>query len=61
MPIDLMSAKPLRYRLNADGSFTLYSVGEDGRDDGADARHPTKTNWFGLWEGRDAVWPATAK
>ena len=61
MPIDLMSAKPLRYRLNADGSFTLYSVGEDGRDDGGDPSALNVTNRFGLWEGRDAVWPAAAK
>jgi hypothetical protein len=59
--IDPMSAKPLRYRLSADGSFTLYSVGEDGRDDGGDARHPIVTNRFDLWEGRDAVWPAAVK
>lgn len=51
-----MSAKPLRYRLNADGSFTLYSVGEDGRDDGGDPNSASGTNKFGLWEGRDAVW-----
>ena len=59
--IDLMSAKPLRYRLNADGSFTLYSVGEDGCDDGGDPNSASGTNKFGLWEGRDAVWPAAAK
>jgi len=61
VPIDPMSAKPLRYRLNADGSFTLYSVGEDGRDDGGDPNAGSVTNRFGLWEGKDAVWPAAAK
>ena len=28
-----MDGQPLRYRLNADGSFVLYSVGEDARGD----------------------------
>jgi hypothetical protein len=60
VPIDLMSAKPLGYHLNPDGSFTLYSVGEDGRDDGGDATSSTVTNRFDLWSGRDAVWPLAA-
>lgn len=59
--IDLMSAHPLCYRLNPDGSYTLYSVGEDGRDDGGDATAPGVTNRFDLWFGRDAVWPVAAK
>jgi hypothetical protein len=61
VPIDPMSAKPLRYRLNGDGSFTLYSVGEDGRDDGGDPTSGSATNRFGLWEGQDAVWPTAVK
>ena len=32
---DPWSGKPLGYRLNGDGSFTLYSVGEDGRYGGS--------------------------
>ncbi len=55
--LDLMSAKPMKYKLNADGSFTLYSVGEDGRDDGGDPSSPGVTNKFDLWSGKDAVWP----
>lgn len=55
--VDLMSAKPMGYKLNADGSFTLYSVGEDGRDDGGDPSSPGVTNKFDLWSGKDAVWP----
>jgi hypothetical protein len=35
-PHDFMDGQPLRYRLNGDGSFTLYSVGEDGLDEGGD-------------------------
>lgn len=57
VPNDLMSGQPLRYRRNADGSFTLYSVGEDGKDDGGDPTPPSPAINFDLWSGRDAVWP----
>jgi hypothetical protein len=57
VPMDPMSGKPLCYRLNADGSFTLYSTGEDGKDDGGDGTPSDGSQKFGLWEGRDAVWP----
>ena len=60
VPIDPMSGQPLRYRLNADGSFVLYSVGEDGRDDGGDPNPPQPVSQPDLWSGRDAVWPAPA-
>ena len=43
--VDLMDGKPLRYRLRADGDFLLYSVGDDGQDDGGT---------------RDIVWPRPA-
>jgi hypothetical protein len=33
VPIDPMDGQPLRYRLNADGSFTLYGVGPNHADD----------------------------
>ena len=59
VPYDYLSAKPLRYRLRADGSCLLYSVGEDGKDDGGDPTPPPGTP-PGLWEGRDAVWPSPA-
>jgi hypothetical protein len=61
LPRDYMDGQPLRYRLNPDGSFLLYSVGQDGRDDGGDA---TPTSGAGsksnLQNGRDLVWPAPA-
>lgn len=60
MPMDLMSAKPLCYHLDTDGTFTLHSVGEDGRDDGGDATSGSVTNKFEFWSGRDAVWPVAA-
>jgi len=56
---DPMSGKALCYRLKPDGSFVLYSVGEDGKDDGGDPR-PASGNINGLWEGRDVVWPMGA-
>jgi hypothetical protein len=59
-PHDFMDGQPLRYRLNSDGSFVLYSVGEDGRDDGgnplpavADKNQQNQSHWA----GRDWVWP----
>jgi hypothetical protein len=60
VPLDPMNSKPLGYRRNMDGTFTLYSVGEDGRDDGGDATSGNATNKFDLWSGRDAVWPVAA-
>ncbi|MCL4786032.1 MAG: hypothetical protein KJ070_04455 [Verrucomicrobia bacterium] len=57
VPLDPMCSQPLRYRLNADATFTLYSVGEDGRDDGGDPNPHSATNRLDSWSGRDAVWP----
>ena len=64
-PIDLMDGKPLRYRQRDDGTFLLYSVGEDGKDDGGDSSPPSSSagddwgskQWYGM---RDAVWPMPA-
>jgi len=61
VPMDLMSAQPMGYWLNPDGSFTLYSAGEDGRDDGGDATPSSATSGFDLWSGRDAVWPVASE
>ena len=65
LPRDYMADQPLRYHLNADGTFTLYSVGENGHDDGGNptrSRSPEFLNPFvlQLWDGRDAVWPQPA-
>ena len=61
VPIDYLSGKPLNYRLNPDGTWVLYSVGEDGNDDGGVLR-PDGTFWShrGIWNGEDAVWPMPA-
>jgi hypothetical protein len=61
-PLDSVDGKLLRYRHEADGTFLLYSVGEDGVDDGGDstpAKPTTSVTWF--WQrGRDWVWPQPA-
>jgi hypothetical protein len=60
VPRDLVDGQPLRYRLNADGTFVLYSVGEDARDDGGDSRPSVASppqQWRDWWSGRDWVWP----
>jgi len=63
IPRDPADGKPLRYRLHPDGSFLLYSIGEDGVDDGGDASPAVKTENINWVKGRDYVWPwpATAE
>ncbi len=60
VPKDFMDGKPLCYKLQPDGNFLLYSVGEDGEDNGGDPTPTSGNNWL---KGRDIVWPraATAK
>jgi hypothetical protein len=62
-PRDFMDGQPLRYRLNPDRSFTLYSVGKDAHDDGGDPMPETMTTTdlrdTPTWKGRDWVWPQT--
>jgi hypothetical protein len=61
LPQDPVNGKPLRYRLNDDGTFTLYSIGEDGVDDGADASNANTASASFHWQrGRDWVWPKPA-
>jgi hypothetical protein len=62
VPTDFMDGKQLRYQLRPDGSFLLYSVGEDGIDNGGDAT-PTEPASIKnqIWlKGQDAVWPQPA-
>lgn len=61
VPCDPVDGESLRYRLNADGTFLLYSVGEDGEDNGGDPK-PAKpeTKSFAWQRGRDWVWPQPA-
>lgn len=60
VPSDPIDGKPLRYRLNSDGTFLLYSLGEDGNDDGGDAGTPDNSRWQYWLYGRDWVWPQPA-
>ncbi|MBE0545612.1 MAG: hypothetical protein IH623_30140 [Verrucomicrobia bacterium] len=61
VPIDYMDGQPMKYRRNTDGSFTLYSVGEDGVDDGGDASlQPDRESFRNLWHRKDFVWPQPA-
>lgn len=61
VPTDRMDGQPLRYRLLAGNTFLLYSVGEDGKDDGGDASPlPDQEHSKAFWDRRDAVWPALA-
>ena len=61
VPYDYLDGQVIRYRSNADGTFTLYSIGDNGKDDGGDASPlPEKTGGGNLWHRKDAVWPAPA-
>jgi hypothetical protein len=58
--IDPMDGKPLRYRLKPSGDFLLYSVGEDGEDNGGDATPVARGNLNNWVTARDAAWPRPA-
>jgi hypothetical protein len=64
VPIDPYDGKPLRYRRNGDGTYSLYCVGEDGVDDGGDPTCPPSAGSSSLdWlnpKARDWVWPQPA-
>ena len=64
VPIDYMDGQPLRYRRNADGTFLLYSVGENGKDDGGNGSWDPNIHLIGYsWQyyrALDWVWPQPA-
>jgi len=61
VPVDYMDGKPVRYRLNPDGSTVLYSVGEDGTDGGGDAGVKADAgSGRSIWDRKDCVWPVPA-
>ena len=60
VPRDAVDGKPLRYRPTDAGSFVLYSIGDDGTDDGGDAANPRKEGTQVWQKGRDWVWPQPA-
>ena len=64
VPLDPVDGQPLRYRRNADGTFLLYSVGENGKDDGGNpALEPNVESSDYYWlnpHALDWVWPQPA-
>lgn len=68
VPLDPIDGKPLRYRPNGDGTYLLYSIGLNGKDDGGDATIPSLTRGNYYWsdpncldpQARDWVWPQAA-
>ena len=59
LPRDYCDDQVLRYRLQSDGAFLLYSVGADGRDDGGQ-RAADFDAWETSFSGRDLLWPQVA-
>ena len=51
MPVEILNGESYHYRREADGSFVLYSVGPDLRDDGGftDPRHPVTQRHDWIW------------
>ncbi|HZV36184.1 MAG TPA: hypothetical protein VFB72_16530 [Verrucomicrobiae bacterium] len=61
VPGDAMDGKPLRYHRKDDGTFLLYSVGEDGVDNGGNPVPLAPTSKNISWtEAFDIVWPMPA-
>ncbi|HEY3761350.1 MAG TPA: hypothetical protein VGN23_06345 [Verrucomicrobiae bacterium] len=64
VPTDPVNAQPLHYRLNAGGIYLLYSVGENGKDDGGNPAFPKNYRGSNLfWTSNialDWVWPQPA-
>jgi hypothetical protein len=60
VPVDPFDGQPLRYKKNSNDSWTLYSVGSDGKDDGGNAVPPQKESRPNFLNGRDIVWPHAA-
>jgi len=57
--LDPVDGKPLRYRLNADGTYLLYSVGDNGVDNGGVPGTLQSFYWLGI-SAPDWVWPQPA-
>jgi hypothetical protein len=61
VPNDPIDGQPMRYRRNSDGSFTLYSIGDDGKDDGGNPTSANPQHKSLYWQSeRDWVWPQPA-
>jgi len=57
LPQDPMDGRPLRYRLNPDATFTLWSSGFDGKDNGGDPSMPDPGNRRFPHGALDLPWP----
>ncbi len=55
VPIDPINGQPLRYSLKPDGTFVLYSIGPDARDNDGDAGKPNREAPDWVWPQRDAA------
>jgi hypothetical protein len=60
VPRDPIDGQPLRYHLNDDGKFALYSISIDGKDDGGNPVSKENSNSFSWQMGPDLVWPQVA-
>ncbi len=65
VPLDPVDGNPLRYRLNANGAYLLYSVGSNGKDDGGDpslgkSEEGTSSFYWLNPRALDWVWPQVA-
>lgn len=64
VPIDPYDGKPLCYQPYSDGTYLLYSVGEDGKDEGGNPTIPATYKSTSLyWQNEHAldwVWPQPA-
>jgi hypothetical protein len=56
IPNDVITGKPLIYRLNSDGTFILYSVGWNQKDEGGSVSLPKKKYTQPDWSQGDWVW-----
>ena len=57
LPQDPMDGRPMRYRLNPDDTFTLWSTGFDGQDNGGDSTVPPYQNCQFPTGALDLPWP----
>jgi hypothetical protein len=61
IPADPVDSKPLRYRLDATSrGFVLYSIGEDGEDNGGDCTQVAGRSSLNWRNGKDWLWPQVA-
>jgi hypothetical protein len=61
VPHDVMNGEPYHYRLNADGTFLLYSVGWNQVDDGGNVAWDPDNPKIQDYKQGDWVWPMVKK